>query len=80
MKPFIALVLGISIASTSNSSDGPRVDCPSGNCPLVQSPAKQEPKAANVVQGIAKAPARVVRSVQSNKPVRSFFKRVFRRR
>jgi hypothetical protein len=77
MKPFIALVLGVSIASTSNSSDGPRVDCPSGNCPLVQSP---KIPVASGVKSVASAPAKVVRSVRSNQPVRSFFKRFFRRR
>jgi len=42
----------------------------------------QAPKTpvASSVKSVASAPVKVVRSVRSNQPVRSFFKRVFRRR
>jgi hypothetical protein len=77
MKPFIAIVLGLSIASTSNSSDGPKVDCPSGKCPMVQVPKEI---AQGGVKAAVTAPAKVVKQVRSSRPVRSFFQRVFRRR
>jgi len=77
MKPFIAIVLGLTMASTTASSDAPRVDCPSGTCPLVQAP---QASIASSVKSVASAPVKVVRSVRSNQPVRSFFRRVFRRR
>ena len=74
MKPFIALVLGVSIASTSNSSDTPRVDCPGGNCPLVQVPKEI---AQGSVKAAVSAPAKVANRVRSNRPVRSFLRKVF---
>lgn len=76
MKPFIAVVLGLAIASTSNSSDVPRVDCPGGNCPLVQVP---KDVASSGVKAVASAPAKVANRVRSNRPVRSFLRKVFGR-
>ena len=77
MKPFIAIVLGLTMASTTASSDAPQVDCPTGTCPMVQAP---KTPVASSVKSVASAPVKVVRSVRSNQPVRSFFKLVFRRR
>ena len=80
MKTILATVLCVAMASSTASSDQKApADC-NGNCPLVAPPQVQSvPAPIKVVQGAVKAPVRVMQRVRSNRPVRSFLRKVFGR-
>ena len=80
MKTILATVLCVAMASSTASSDQKAPASCNGNCPLVAPPQIQSvPAPVKVVQGAVKAPVRVMQRVRSNRPVRSFLRKVFGR-
>lgn len=80
MKTILATVLCVAMASSTASSDQKAPASCHGNCPLVAPPQVQSvPAPIKVVQGAVKAPVRVMQLVRSNRPVRSFLRKVFGR-
>jgi len=74
MKRFALALACVVVVALPVVADQPKAVCESGNCRVVDVPKK-------VVEGVAEvssAPVKVVKKIRSNKPVRSFLRKLFR--
>lgn len=76
MKRFlsVSVLLLLAVGSTALAQD-----CRNGQCQLVQVPKAVVSQSAEVSKEVIAAPAKVFKQVKAKKPVRGFFKRLFRK-
>ena len=75
MRSFVASILLVAVFGSGCFAQ----DCKNGRCQIVQVPKAVVSQSVEAAKEVASVPAKAVKQVKAKKPVRGFFKRLFRK-